>query len=200
MKIEHLFLFIIYLFSYQTSLSQQNPTDSLESLLPQTTKVNDKVILYEALIVNYEEKEPHKVVEYSNQLLKLLEQNAYETRGDIYNYLGLAYKKLVQNNKAISCFDSAIHCFEYSNSSEKIIDTKSNKWQVYRHLTIQHLYKDPDKAIEYAELLLKLARSGNDPDQVAMSYSLIGAINGIKHQTEHSFEYFDSAIYYYEVV
>lgn len=198
MKIEHLFLFIIYLLSYQTSLCQQNSIDSLERLLPQTTKVDDKVVLYEALIVKYEEKDPNKVVQYSNQILKLLTENAYETKGNVYNYLGLAYKQLVQHDKAIACFDSALYCFEFSNSKEKISATTENKWRAYRYLTVKNLYKDPDKAMKYAEILLELAPNSNNPDHMAMSYSLIGSIHSIRHQAERSFEYFDSAIYYYK--
>ncbi|MFT5645984.1 MAG: tetratricopeptide (TPR) repeat protein [Aureispira sp.] len=198
MKIKYLFPIIAYFICYQTVLCQQSPTDSLENLLSQTINIANKVSLYEALIVVYKEKDADKAIEYSNQVLKLLSSNKYKQRGKIYRYLAAIYKKEGQYEQAFSFSDSALYCFEHAGLKEEITLAKNKKWSTCQNLTVSNYYKDTDKAMKYAKLSLKLAFNSNNLDNIGKSHLALALVYSIKLHAERSFEYFDSAIYYFK--
>lgn len=196
MKIEHLVLFLVYSFFYQTAFCQQSSTDSLEAVLIQATDTDKKISLFQALILEYSEKDIDQVVNYCTEILSLLSSQSYQRRGEVYHYLGKTYTQIGRHEQAFACADSALHCFERTGNQEGIIVAQGKKWNTCRNLVVFNMYKATDKAMKYAHLLLKIASDNNNHSQMGESHSLIGAIHGIKHQTDRSFEYFDSAVYY----
>lgn len=196
MKIKQLALLIICLFYCQTAWCQQNYADSLERVLAQTKDIDKKIDLYQTLIDAYTEEDIDKVVHYSSRILKLLSSKNYERRGKMHHYLGSIYTKIGKYEQAFSFSDSALYCFERSGNQEEISIAKSKKWNACRNLTVLNLYKAPNKASQYARLLTEIAFKNNDLNQLGESYALAGVSYSIKHNTERSFECFDSAMYY----
>lgn len=196
MRMKHLVLFIISFFYYQTILCQQSYVDSLETVLVHTTEIDKKIDLYQALIIEYKEKDATKAIEYSAQVLKLLSSNKYKQRGKIYYYLVVSYAKQGQYEQAFFFSDSALYYLERTNLEKEIRVAKDEKWKACRNLAIIHLYKNPDKASEYAYLSLKIAFKHNNLDHIGRSYYVVASVHNIKHHIDRSLEYFDSSIYY----
>jgi tetratricopeptide (TPR) repeat protein len=191
-------LFIIFFFFYNTSFSQQSSIDSLEVLLSQANDLEKKIDLYQVLILEYQEENTNKAIEYSNQVLKLLSSSKYERRGKIYRYLSAIYKRAGQYEQAFPFADSALYYFERTGLQEEITFAKNEKWNIYEELVVMNYHKNPNKAIEYAKSSLKLAFNSNNLDNIGKSYSFIAITHSIKLQAKRSFEYFDSAIYYFK--
>lgn len=196
MKIEYLVLVLAYFFYSQAAFCQQSPTDSLEAVLTHTTDADKKIDLFQALILEYTEKDIDKVLNYGSKILSLISSKDDERRGEIYHYLGATYTKIGRYEQAFAFADSALSCFKRTDNQKEITIAKGKKWNTCRNLTVLNLYKAPDKASKYANLLIEIAFKNNNLDQVGESYALRGAVLSIQHQAERSFECFDSAIYY----
>ncbi|BDS15230.1 tetratricopeptide repeat-containing sensor histidine kinase [Aureispira anguillae] len=187
---------IVLCFCYQIGFCQQTVLDSLETLLPNTTNIDKKIILHQALLVGYKEKDTKKAIKYGDEALRLLPPKAYEQRGEVFTQLGHIHRKSVQFNKAIACFDSAFYYFDKTGIEEKKAAINEHKVFLYKKLVIENLYKAPDKAMEYAQLLLKVVPNDNLNNR-GSTYSLIASIYGIKRQTDSAFHFLDSALYFF---
>lgn len=191
-------IFPIFLcFFYQAIFCQQNAIDSLEILLPNTSNIDKKIALYQGLIVGYKEKDPNKAIIYSEEALGLLSSKAYKKRGKIFNHLGHIYKAKAQFDKAIACLDSAFYYFDKAGLEEEKVVVNNYKGSIYHQLVITNLYKDPDKAREYTQLLLKIIPEDSYNNR-GSTYMFMATTYAIKRQAEVAFQFLDSAHYLFE--
>lgn len=182
---------ILVCFCTQTIFCQQNAIDSLETLLSNANNIDKKIALYQGLIVGYKEKDPNKALKYGEEALKLLSPKTYEERGKIFNHLGHIY---TQFDKAIACLDSALYYFNKAGLEEEKTAVNEHKVFLYNELVVENLYRAPDKAMKYAQWLLKVIPKDNI-DKRGMTYNNIASIHSIKRQTDSVFQFIDSAFH-----
>lgn len=165
--------FLLFLFSFHTSLAQnQKEIDSLEKVLSSYNQ-NDtiKVDLLNHLGFLHRKGELDKGKEYLNNAVTLSKELNYkEGLSGAYNRLGILYKTKGLLDEATTYYKKSIEIAEEIGDKGLIADVTNNLGNIYR------LNGKPLKATEAFISALKLRETTNDTNGAAAAYSNLSYI------------------------
>ena len=176
-----------------SSSAQSSTIDSLQLLLTRTKHPSTQALLYYQLAEEILDDNPSKAIEYCNQAQWLLGEQDIELKASIYMIRGLAIINIKQLEEALAQIDSALLLLSGVSNQKLVNRINHNKSKVYYHMANDILYKNPQKAIEYINLSLKLI-STDGYMFMSRTYNLKASAYGVQLDYDNALIAFDSAL------
>lgn len=173
------------------AIAQQTAIDSLQNLLSKTNSSSQKASLYQALAAASVEINPPQAMAYSQQAMALVEEDDLALKGEIYQAKGKATLYLGQLEEAAVQLDSAAQFLTAANSS--LASIHMDRYQVYYLLANKYLYHQPQQALYYCDLAMKMAAVDNHT-LIAMAYNTKASVYGVLADYDNTLKYLDSAL------
>ncbi len=202
MKLDNLFLYILVFIAF-TSFSQEKDTTlvALEKRLEKTTTDSLKVEALLSLGVYQLRRDFNKVETYANQINEILKKENLEydinlQRAEVFQQLGIVYRKRAQYGKALKHYLDAQKIFLEYNDSLNLSSNYHNIGNVFKY---QEEYRRSigafKKAIAINEKLGIPKKIGDNYNAISSTYRRIKKIDSASYFLEKAYEKYEEAGY-----
>lgn len=184
---KHLFLFLLFILNYQSTIAQVSETDSLENLVKKYQKRDTvRVNLLNKTAYKLYLKDFEKTLIYATEANELAEElNFLKGKSNSFRYIGIHYYMKANYSKALEYYQKSLKIEEELGNDVGIAKGCNNIGMIYRYLN------DFPKSLEYLEKALQKGKEGGDRMLTSFSLNNIG-------NTYRGMENYPKALEYYQ--